>query len=94
MPLTITGWLNLALIHAGLGNKDEAFAQLEEAYQEHAHALLYLNVDPRFDGLRSDPRFDELLKKIGFYSDSGVLSCRSGLFLLGSPARRKESRAS
>lgn len=58
-------WLNLALIHAGLGNMDVAFAQLEEAYRERAYALLDLNVDPRFDRLRADPRFDELLRRIG-----------------------------
>jgi hypothetical protein len=59
------GWLKLALIHAGLGDTDEAFVQLNEAYQQRAYALLYLNVDPRFDGLRSDPRCADLLARIG-----------------------------
>ncbi len=54
----------IALIYAGLGQKDQAFKLLEEAY-ERSDGLNYLKVDPEFDSLRSDPRFTELLKKIG-----------------------------
>lgn len=57
---------NIAAIHAGLGNKDEAFATLDRAYNERSALLaLYLTNDPRMGSLRSDPRFAELVRKIG-----------------------------
>jgi hypothetical protein len=55
----------LAILHAGLGEKDQAFAWLERAYQRHEWGLIYLRVSPFFDPLRSDPRFTQLLKKVG-----------------------------
>jgi TolB-like protein/Flp pilus assembly protein TadD len=55
----------IALIYAGLGDKDQAFAWLEKAYEERAFNLAWLNVDPRWDNLRPDPRFTDLLKRIG-----------------------------
>ena len=45
--------------------KDEAFAWLELAYQQHSNALSSLKVNPIYDPLRSDPRFDDLLQRIG-----------------------------
>jgi TolB-like protein len=54
-----------ALIYAGLGDKNAAFAQLQKAYDEHAGQLIYVNVDQRFDSLRSDPRFQELCRRVG-----------------------------
>ncbi|HLE63794.1 MAG TPA: protein kinase [Pyrinomonadaceae bacterium] len=57
---------NIAAIHAGLGNKDEAFAALDRAYNERSALLaIYLTNDPRMDSLRSDPRFNELGRRIG-----------------------------
>jgi serine/threonine protein kinase/TolB-like protein/Tfp pilus assembly protein PilF len=57
---------NVAAIHAGLGNKDEAFAALDRAYSERSALLaIYLTNDPRMDSLRSDPRFAELVRRIG-----------------------------
>ncbi|MCH8912571.1 MAG: tetratricopeptide repeat protein, partial [Planctomycetes bacterium] len=55
----------LALIYMGLGEKDQAFAWLETAYAERAINLVVLKVDPRYDELRGDPRFDDLLRRIG-----------------------------
>jgi serine/threonine protein kinase/Tfp pilus assembly protein PilF len=52
-------------IYAGLGDKDEAFRLLEKSYQEHAATMPYLAVDPFWDGLRSDPRFADLLRRMG-----------------------------
>jgi DNA-binding winged helix-turn-helix (wHTH) protein/Tfp pilus assembly protein PilF len=55
----------LALISAGLGEHDEALGWLEVAYDGRAPGMVYLKVDPRFDGLRSDPRFENLLRRVG-----------------------------
>jgi tetratricopeptide (TPR) repeat protein len=51
--------------HIGMGNKDQAFAYLEKAYLEHSNALATLKVDPIYDPLRSDPRFQDLLRRAG-----------------------------
>src|ERR1041384_2906485 len=56
----------IALIFAGLGDKDRAFRWLEKAYSDRNEWLVWLKVDPRFDALWADPRFAELLKRIGF----------------------------
>ncbi len=55
----------IASIYAGLGQEDQAFRYLEEAYEKSDTYIIYLKVDPSVDSLRSDPRFTELLKKIG-----------------------------
>lgn len=52
-----------ALIYAGLGNKDKAFEWLEKAYREHA-VLTELKVDPRWDSLRADQRFVDLMGRM------------------------------
>lgn len=56
----------LAWAYAMLGEKEKSFAFLEKAYQQHDPALANLKVDPGFDILRGDPRFNDLLKKVGF----------------------------
>jgi TolB-like protein/Tfp pilus assembly protein PilF len=56
---------HLALLHAGLGEKDQAFEYLEKACKEHSDSLVYLKIDPRLDNLRSDPRYLKLLQRIG-----------------------------
>jgi TolB-like protein/Tfp pilus assembly protein PilF len=55
----------MATLHAGLGDKDQAFQWLEKAYEERSGGLIWLGVDPRMDGLRSDPRFAVLMRRIG-----------------------------
>jgi serine/threonine-protein kinase len=52
-----------ALIYAGLGDREQAFKWLQKADEEGSGWLIYLNVDPRYDSLRSDPRFRELLRR-------------------------------
>jgi tetratricopeptide (TPR) repeat protein len=54
-----------ALPYAALGEKDKAFSALERSYENNEIPIVLLKVDPRLDGLRSDPRFNELLRKIG-----------------------------
>ena len=56
---------HLAIIHAGLKQKDEAFQWLERAHERQAVDLFTLNVEPMFDELRSDLRFTELVQRIG-----------------------------
>jgi TolB-like protein/Flp pilus assembly protein TadD len=55
----------LGLVYTALGEIDTAFKHLEESCERHEEALLTLKVDPKVDALRSDPRFVELLRKIG-----------------------------
>ena len=56
---------NVAVIYAGLGQKDEAFNWLNRAYDDRSYLLaVYLNTDSRLDTVRSDPRFDELRRRI------------------------------
>ena len=56
---------SVALVYAALGDKDQAFAWLEKAEQGRDGILARLKVDPRFDSLRSDPRFAQLLRRVG-----------------------------
>jgi TolB-like protein/DNA-binding winged helix-turn-helix (wHTH) protein/Flp pilus assembly protein TadD len=55
----------LAIVSLSLGDKDKAFAFLQQSYQDRSEHMLYLGVEPLVDPLRSDPRFDALLKQIG-----------------------------
>jgi serine/threonine protein kinase/tetratricopeptide (TPR) repeat protein len=55
----------LAGIHVGLEEEDRAMEYLEKSYEEHSHWLIYLHIDPSMDGLRSNPRFQALLQRIG-----------------------------
>ena len=54
----------IALIHVGLGDNDQAFAWLEKAYYKRDPFLLYLKVDPNLDSLRADSRFQSLLTRL------------------------------
>ena len=54
-----------AVIYAGLGEKDKAFELLDQAAQERSTLLVYLRKDPRLATLRSDPRFQALLSRVG-----------------------------
>ncbi|HEY0385113.1 MAG TPA: protein kinase, partial [Pyrinomonadaceae bacterium] len=54
----------IAMIYAGLGERDEAFNWLEKAYEDRDWWLLWLRVEPFIDDLRSDPRFQNLLRRV------------------------------
>jgi len=51
--------------HVGIGDKDQAFVWLEKAYREHSNTLITLKVEPGYDSLRSDPRFQDVMRRVG-----------------------------
>ncbi len=53
-------------ICVGLGQKDRAFEWIEKAYQNREEMVVFLKIEPQWDSLRSDPRFQDLLRRIGF----------------------------
>ena len=55
----------MAIIYAGLGDTDQAFTWLDKAVEERAGILIFFRKEPVFQELRSDPRFELLLKRIG-----------------------------
>ena len=56
----------IAAAYASLGETDEAFAWLERAYRERDVGMVGVKAQPAFDSLRSDPRYDDLLRRVGF----------------------------
>ena len=64
------GAFGLAYVIAGqsaiIGETEEAMTWLERAYEERDPNLIFAKTDPLLDPLRSDPRFDDLLRRIGF----------------------------
>jgi serine/threonine protein kinase/TolB-like protein/Flp pilus assembly protein TadD len=57
---------DFAVIYAGLGERDQAIAWLNRAYEERSYYMaVYLTTDARLDGLRADPRFADLLRRVG-----------------------------
>ena len=56
----------IACIYAGLGEKGLAMEWLEKAYQENSQWLVHIKLDPQLEILRGDPRFADLLRRIGF----------------------------
>ncbi len=56
--------LTLAIAYGDLGDKDQAFAWLDKAYDDQSEYLLWLDYDPSFDSLRSDPRFAEMVARV------------------------------
>lgn len=57
--------VNLAIIHAGIGDQERALELLEQAYEDRATALIFVKVEPRWDGIRDDPRFTGLIRRMG-----------------------------
>ena len=60
-------------IHIGLGENDRAVGYLEKSYEEHSHWLIYLHLDPSMDDLRDDPRFQNLLRRVGLPAHSHAI---------------------
>ena len=57
---------HIAQTYLLLGEPDQAIAWLEKAYQVRSEEMLILRVDPKLDALRSDPRFQDLLRRMNF----------------------------
>ena len=60
----------MAIVHLGLGDKDKTMEQLEAGYRERSRSMIWLNVDRRLRPLKDDPRFQNLLKRLGFQAAS------------------------
>lgn len=56
---------NIAMIYTDLGGKEQAFKWLNKAYDDRSARLTGLKLEPMLDGLRSDPRFEDLLLRVG-----------------------------
>ncbi len=56
----------VAITYAGLDEREQAFTYLEETYADRNEMLIWLKVEPVFDSLRSDPRYSDLLRRVGF----------------------------
>jgi TolB-like protein/thioredoxin-like negative regulator of GroEL len=65
---TGVGRYEIALVYAGLGEKEEAFAWLEKSFVARDKGLTYLKIDPCLDPLRSDSRFQDLVRRVGLPS--------------------------
>jgi serine/threonine-protein kinase len=59
------GSSSLAILHAKLGDKDAALRWLERSFDSHTRDLVFLKVEPAYDSLRDDPRFTDLLRRVG-----------------------------
>ena len=63
--LSSNDYRGVALVYVALGETDEAFQWLEKSFQKHEESLCSINVDTKWNPVRSDPRFTGLIKKIG-----------------------------
>ena len=55
----------IAKVHLALGRTNDALEWLDRAYEQRSHSMVFLKIDPQLDGLRSDPRFGYLVKRVG-----------------------------
>jgi hypothetical protein len=56
---------DIAMVHAGLGDKDAAFEWLEKAYLDRNHQVPLIRAVPEFESLRADGRYDDLVRRLG-----------------------------
>ena len=82
-----------AALYSVLGDNDAAFHALDRAYGRHELWLIYLNVDPVWDNLRSDPRFVKLTRRVGLpQTCAAVAPDRSTSFVIGVPTPLASAR--
>lgn len=55
----------LLIAYSGMGEKEKVIDLLQKAYTEHSNAVVQVKVDPMYDGVRNDPRFQDLLRRVG-----------------------------
>jgi len=55
----------IAVIHAALSEREQALDLLWQSYEDHSSPLMWMKVDPWLDNLRDDPRFADLLRRVG-----------------------------
>lgn len=60
-----TNFYSIARQCAMLGEKEQAFAYLNKAFEKGQYQMVFMYAEPRFDSLRDDPRFDELVRRVG-----------------------------
>ena len=66
VPATRTGLPAMLLVaYSGMGQKDRVLELLERAYFERSNLVMQIKVDPLYDSMRSDPRFEDLLRHVG-----------------------------
>jgi Flp pilus assembly protein TadD len=63
---------SLAAVYTGLADKDQAFHWLDEAWRNRDSWIIFLKVDPQWESLRSDPRFDQLLERLDLVDKRGA----------------------
>jgi serine/threonine protein kinase/tetratricopeptide (TPR) repeat protein len=56
---------SIAIVSAALGEREQALDWLEKAYSQHSSMMTWLKTDPRFDSIRQEPRFQELMRRVG-----------------------------
>jgi hypothetical protein len=56
---------DIAIVYLGLGDKEQGYRWLEKALDERSAWMVYLNLDPRLDSLRSEARFKTLVRNVG-----------------------------
>jgi len=64
-------------IHLALGQNDQALERLEEAVQNHLSGMIFILVNPEFDPIRSDPRFKELVRRMGLSDQNAAITSAS-----------------
>jgi len=64
--------MTFALVYVGMGEKDHAFVWLNKGYDERFTRMVYLRQEAFWDPLRSDPRYAELIRKMGFPAEQNA----------------------
>jgi hypothetical protein len=81
----------IAVVYAGLGDRERVLASLEAAYRERSHWLVWLRRDPRLAPFRDDPRFGALVQRVGLPTGTRVAATRS--MYTGNPAQDSTPRS-
>jgi hypothetical protein len=68
--LSSNDYRGVAIVYAALEDKEETLDWLEKSYQMHEESLCSLAIDPKFDFIRNEPQFRELIKKIGLHQSA------------------------